>query len=242
MVAMMIPDWLVSKTGDDSPLPPGLRMSVDDNGPAFIYCLVDPETDEIRYIGKSIRPEERLMNHMNERSRCHRTHWLQSLKRRGLRPIQIILEIIDGGWPWQESERYWIAYGKRAGWPLTNGTDGGDGVPGLSGESKERMARTWVGRKHSDETKRKIGEKSRSRRHTAATRQKMSEAHSGRVIAWADKISQSLCKLTDSQIAEILDALAKGETVTSLAVKYGVHRTTLSKVKAGTYRRDFDGA
>lgn len=49
--------------------------------PVYIYGLTDPITEEIRYIGKSIRPTERLSNHCNEKSNCHRSNWIQSLKK-----------------------------------------------------------------------------------------------------------------------------------------------------------------
>ena len=61
----------------------------------YIYGLVDPETTEIRYIGKTIRPKERLQNHMNEVSNCHRSNWLQSLKRKGLK-AEMVIRIVTG--------------------------------------------------------------------------------------------------------------------------------------------------
>ena len=76
----------------------------------YIYALVDPETGEPRYVGKSIRPFERLRNHINEPpSKCHRSNWLQKLAARNLEPEIVILESVRGEWPWQESERYWIS-------------------------------------------------------------------------------------------------------------------------------------
>lgn len=202
----------------------------------YIYGLVDPESGLIRYIGKSIRPAERLQNHMNEISNCHRSHWLQSLKARGLRADMAILERIDGAYPWQHSERFWIAYGRANGWPLTNNTDGGDGVPGLSGPSKERMASTWIGRKHKPESIQKmVATKKATYRCSVETRKRMSEAHTGRDITWGDKLSIALRKLTEEQVEEIKRRFAAGERTTDLAKEYGVHRTTISKIKMGTY-------
>lgn len=203
--------------------------------PVFIYALVDPENGDIRYIGKSIRPEQRLQNHMNEVSNCHRSHWLQSLKRQALKPDLIILEEIRGAWPWQHSERYWIARGRREGWPLTNSTDGGDGVPGLPEETRKRMAAVWKGRKHTPEACKRIGDSKRGVVHSDATKAKMSVAHSGREIKWIGKISDSLRKLTNDQMVEITQARANGEKVQALADRYGVHRTTISKIATGTY-------
>lgn len=201
----------------------------------YIYALLDPETQEIRYIGKSIRPVERLTNHMNSRERCHRTNWLASLKKKGLRPELVILERIHGEWPWQFSERFWIAYGRKMGWPLTNGTDGGDGVVGISGESLHRMREAWKGRKHKPESLTLIGAASRRRKHSSETKARMSLAHRGRNITWGDTISAALRKLSESDVASIQNRLAAGELGIALAREYGVHRTTISKIKKGTY-------
>lgn len=203
--------------------------------PVFIYGLVDPLTDEIRYIGKTVRPKERLQNHMNEKSNCHRSHWLQSLKAQGLRPSMVLIEEVCGAWPWQESERHWIAYGRRHGWPLTNNTSGGDGVPDLPIETRRKMASTWLGRKHSDETKAKIGASSSFRCASELTRKKMSNAHSGREITWAEKIGEANRKFDAEAVLVIRDRLASGEKVVSLALEYGVHRGTITKIKKGIY-------
>lgn len=204
-------------------------------GTVYIYGLTDPETDEIRYIGKSIRPTERVNNHMNEKSNCHRSHWLQSLKAKGQWPGLVILEMINGAWPWQHSERHWIAYGRKMGWRLTNNTSGGDGVPDLPPETRAKMAAVWKGRKHSPETAEKLRQYRIGIKHTDETKAKMSKAHKGRKITWGDKITQATLSLTDVQVAEIKHALQNGAKVKDLAAQYGRHRVTISKIKMGTY-------
>jgi hypothetical protein len=204
--------------------------------PVYIYALLDPDTLECRYIGKSIRPVERVKDHMNDAGACHRVHWIQSLKSRGLVPDMVILERVSGEWPWQESERFWIAYGRSLGWPLTNNTVGGDGVEGLPAETRERMAAVWRGRKHSEETRRKIGASWAHRTVTGETRAKMSAAHSGRVITWGAAISEATRRLTPEQESNIRARLAGGAKVVDLATEFSMHRTTISKVKKGTYR------
>lgn len=201
----------------------------------YIYALVDPETGAYRYIGKSIRPKERLQNHMNETCECHRAHWLRTLRAKGLKPTIEILETVAPGDCWKQREIFWIARGRELGWPLTNNTKGGDGVSGLPPETRERMRLVWLGRKHSEETKRKVGAASSARRHTDETKALMSKAHSGRKILWIDKVAESLRKLDEQAIADIKARLDAGEKNKDLAAEYGVHRTTLSKVKMGTY-------
>lgn len=146
----------------------------------FIYALIDPDTQDIRYVGKSIRPRDRLTNHLNEKSPCHRTHWLQSLRRRGLRPILRLLDVLPLSGNWQAAERDWIARAREA-WPLVNSTDGGDGVVNLPAESRERMRKTWLGRKHRPETIAKLIEARRRRLpHSEETRAKVREKMLGR--------------------------------------------------------------
>jgi len=205
----------------------------------FIYGLVDPETMQIRYIGKTVNPEQRLASHCHEKSACHRSHWIQSLKAKGLKPSIVCIEEIRGDWPWQESERFWIALATRSGWPITNNTSGGDGVPDLPKEARERISSAWIGRRHSAESKKLIGIASSLRKHSVETREKMSNAHSGRDITWGDKLSASLRKLSDDDVSEIFRRLSNGEKVVDISSEYMVHRTTISKIKKGTYYDKF---
>lgn len=179
---------------------------------------------------------------MNDKSNCHRSHWLQGLKSNGLKPDMVILEEIRGSWPWQESERYWIKKGKSLGWPLTNNTSGGDGVPDLPKETRERMAQTWVGRKHKESTKKLISQKRKGLAvHSDEHKQYMSDIMKGRDITWGDKISESARKLSEEDIINIKKRLDDGERNKDLALEYGVHRTTLSKIKTGKYGLKYDG-
>jgi hypothetical protein len=210
---------------------------MEDVKPVYIYGLVDPETTAIRYIGKSIHPEERLRNHINEKYPCHRRNWIDSLKNKGLEPELIYLVKLEGNmiddWKWWE--RKWIAIAKRDGWPLVNETSGGDGVPDLSDDAKAKMIKTWTGRKHKPESIAKMAAASRGRRKTPEQKESMRKLMTGRKILWVDKVAESLRKLTPEDAEIIKIRLANGEKNCNLAKEYGVHRTTLSKIKMGTY-------
>ena len=53
-----------------------------------IYKLIDPITNEIRYIGLTFNElKQRLKSHCSEKSKSHKSNWIQSLRNKGLRPI-----------------------------------------------------------------------------------------------------------------------------------------------------------
>jgi hypothetical protein len=204
--------------------------------PTTIYGLYDPETDAIRYVGKTNQKlPKRLVAHCQEKRKCHRTNWIQQLVRRGLRPIIEPIETIFGEWPWQESEKWWIAEFKRLGANLTNNTSGGDGVPNLPAETRARMRLVWLGRKHSIESMEKMRRASTGRFCSQETRQKMSAKQRGRKITWVDKVAEGLRKLAPDDVFAIKEAFRNGEPNWKLAKRFGVHRTTISKIKMGTY-------
>lgn len=205
----------------------------------YIYGLTDPRTGELRYIGKSDRPVGRLANQMNEHSNTHRCHWLQSLRSAGLLPVQTIIDAVPAGDDWQTVERAYIIAARKDGHPLTNGTDGGDGVQGLSAESRARISATWVGRKHRPESLIRIGAASRGRRHTLAYREYMREIMAARVFTQThrDRIRLSQQRLSDDDVRAIRVSLATGERQRDIAARYGIHQGTVSNIARGvTYR------
>lgn len=206
--------------------------------PVFIYSLTDPFTGNVRYIGQSTHPKERLAAHCNEKSCCHRANWIKSVIRRGKRPLMEILEEIAPDADWQAAERWWIAHGRERGWPLTNGTDGGDGVPGLSPEIRQRIVAASTGRIPGPETRAKIGRSSRGRKHTDDHKKRMSLIMKDRVITWGDKLSRASRKLSDDQVREVRTLLASNMKSGKVAKKMGVHRDTITNIKFGRFYND----
>jgi hypothetical protein len=71
--------------------------------------------------------------------------------------------------------------------------------------------------------------------HSSGHKEAMRKKMTGRVITWGAKLSEALKKLTPEQCLDILKRTAKGEKVIHLAAEFGVHRTTISKVKRNQY-------
>lgn len=207
---------------------------------AYIYGLHDPRTGELRYIGKSIRPLERLGNHINERSDTHRGHWIAELTRLKLRPVLIIIDAVPADTDWQTIERIYIAAAREDGCRLTNSTDGGEGVVGLCAEARAKMATTWVGRKHSPQTLALMSANRRGRKHTPEWCQEMSKRFRGREFTpeWRQKIRKSVQKLTDTQVREIRRRLSAGESQYAIADLFGIHQGSVSNIYRGITYKD----
>jgi predicted GIY-YIG superfamily endonuclease len=94
----------------------------------FIYALLEPDSDDVRYIGKADNPKSRLSEHVNYRaeSRTYKSHWIQSLQKQGKNPKLVILEEVPVE-QWQEAERRWVAHYQEKGARLTNIHPGGWG-------------------------------------------------------------------------------------------------------------------
>lgn len=97
-----------------------------------IYCLCDPNTGEIRYVGKTKSSlTHRLKGHLSDvrRGRIYipRHKWIHGLISNGGLPTICLLEDVDEAY-WQEAEQFWIAYLRFIGCKLLNATAGGDGL------------------------------------------------------------------------------------------------------------------
>lgn len=144
----------------------------------FIYALCEPETLQIKYIGKSDQPQKRFYNHLNDRKTTHKVNWLNQLKSKALVPVLKILEEVSKK-DWEEREKYWISFYKNLGNNLTNSTNGGDGVP-FTQEIIAKISQSKLGHFVSEETRRKI---SKSKQNiTEELRKKLSDAHKGKPI------------------------------------------------------------
>jgi group I intron endonuclease len=140
----------------------------------FIYVLIDPITNEIKYVGKSDKPDRRFKKHLKEDKNTYKNNWIKSLTSIGQEPIMEIMdEVLFSEWSFWE--KYWISQLKSWGFKLTNLTEGGDGgnfgylvnkkisekLKGrvLTDEWKENISKSRKGKKLSEKTKNKLSEK-----------------------------------------------------------------------------------
>jgi hypothetical protein len=211
----------------------------------YIYALAEPGNGRVRYIGKSIRPLERLSNHRNDKSTCHRTNWIRLLASRGHNPVMGILDRLHPSQNWQAAERAWIKYGREAGWDLINETDGGDGVLNLSPEAKQKLSARFKGKPLSPEHAKKCGHP--GRKASPETKAKMSKAHKGRVftLEWRQKISDALRgrprkgrKITPDQAAEIKREVEVGGDRKEIAKRHGISTRTIWLITSGRWCRN----
>lgn len=112
----------------------------------LIYGLLDPRDRLIRYVGKSSSGITRAKQHLQPSRRAGENPdtntWLDNLTDDGAKYEIVVLDYVDDPlahsrdcWWWTginstalyDRERWWIAYGRASGWPLTNNADGGDG-------------------------------------------------------------------------------------------------------------------
>ena len=87
----------------------------------YIYKLIDPITDEVRYIGRTTDPEERLRSHIYQTNgNTDKDNWIIGLREVGKYPTMEIIETVthDGG----ARERHWIKSYLAKDTPLFNKT------------------------------------------------------------------------------------------------------------------------
>lgn len=91
-----------------------------------IYALTDPESGEVRYIGKANNAQKRLKAHLSETRRKTPLYcWIQSLRARGLVPGLKIIALCPSG-EWKNEEIKAINAERLINPKLLNIAEGGD--------------------------------------------------------------------------------------------------------------------
>lgn len=142
---------------------------------AYIYGLVDPRNQQLRYVGVTKAPERRRRAHRClQHTADRRASWLKALRKQGLKAEWFVIEEVDES-EWQEAERFWISYFRYIGAELFNHVDGGRGTLNPTAEVRAKISAKAKGRAMLEKTRLKISESLKGRIFSEAECKKHSE-------------------------------------------------------------------
>ena len=96
-----------------------------------IYCLIDPITEKIKYIGQTSKTlTQRLSQHLKSRSNKNKINWINFLKSQNKIPIIILMEDYLDKFNADIKEKEYIKRYRENGYDLFNLTSGGQGCYG----------------------------------------------------------------------------------------------------------------
>lgn len=152
----------------------------------YIYALVNPINDDVRYIGKSVNPSYRYKRHIrySKTEVSHKNSWITSLLNQGITPSMIIIDIVELN-SFEFWEQHYISLFKSWGFNLTNMTHGGENPPILKGDlnpAKRPEVRIALSIANTGKT------------HSAETRLKLSNAHKRNGIIPPNRKGQKMSK------------------------------------------------
>lgn len=111
----------------------------------YIYALLDPETKDTRYVGKSNNPQQRLLEHIRESfvSQTYKCKWVSKLVREGKLPELLILDKVSKDC-WSFWEIFYYKFYIELGCKLTNSCYPGGGVTKQSEEMLEKIRKPII--------------------------------------------------------------------------------------------------
>ena len=154
----------------------------------FIYTLSDPDTNIIKYVGKTVNIQKRFKEHSNinnTKANTKKDTWIKKLYKNNKTPKIDILDIVNEN-EWQYWEMYWISQLKQWGFELKNhgiGGEGGNNTP----ETRKKISNTVknkykngyisprVGKKHDSQQRKNISDGLKNYKPTKETIRKQSE-------------------------------------------------------------------
>ncbi|UWX62767.1 hypothetical protein [Deinococcus rubellus] len=160
-----------------------------------IYGLIDPRTQELRYVGKAQDMRHRYRRHISKHHLADNTYknrWIKSVLSEDLKPEMFLIErCIEESW--REAEVFWISYFRSIGCRLTNLAPGGEGTGGYKhselaranmAEAQRKIAHVHrensLGRRLSVEAKGKIRASKLGKERPAEVVEKIRVALTGR--------------------------------------------------------------
>lgn len=158
-------------------------METADTNNYFIYCLKDPISLEIRYIGFTSKTlKYRLSKHIdNAKYNKHNKrlcNWILKYLKLDLKPIIELIEVCNEN-NWIEREKYWIKYYSN----LLNISEGGDkNIINHTEETKQLLRMQKLGKKPSKETLEKRSKSLKGRIFSEEHKKKISESNKKRSL------------------------------------------------------------
>lgn len=141
-----------------------------------VYHFMDDSGCTV-YIGCSKDYETRIKQHLNKDRKKYNTWFYRWLNKQIAFEIPFFWDILEicTEENYKEREIYWIKEARECNIPITNLTDGGDGNNNqfFSKESIEKRAQKLRGRKHSEETKKRLSEMKKGKIVSQQTREKL---------------------------------------------------------------------
>jgi len=108
----------------------------------FIYTLIDPRNGQVKYVGKTVDPKDRLRRHIAIRldqpmTKCKQ--WIAQLLASGLRPLMSVIDTCKTS-DWESVEKMYIKKFRDSGVDITNIADGG-AMPSQTIEQRRNSAK-----------------------------------------------------------------------------------------------------
>lgn len=114
----------------------------------YIYILIDPLDNSIRYVGKTNNLKSRFRHEIHFANqypnKCHRNSWIKGLLNKNILPIQLVIDEVDNK-DWQFWEKHYISLYKSWGFNLTNHSLGGYGNDSVSDKTKKKISLALIG-------------------------------------------------------------------------------------------------
>lgn len=203
-----------------------------------IYTLSNPDTNEIRYVGKTVsKLEYRLALHISEAkkdvNKSHKNSWIISLLKQGLKPVIELLDEISYNRDWEWLEQYWISQMKSWNFNLINMTDGGDGNKNqkFSKETIEKRKLKIIGIPRSSYVRIKISNSHKGKKLSESTKEKLRIANLGKRYSKETKFKKS--KKGVYQYDKDNTLIAVYESLTEAIEKTGFFRGNISSACTG---------
>ena len=170
-----------------------------------IYTILDPRSEEVRYVGRTKNPNRRIREHLSDPCSEGLRRWFSELSGLGLKPIMRIIEWCQIS-EWMERESFWIASYRKTNTMLLNvcSSGGGPTDSDYSADVRAKMRAAQLGKRPSPETRAKMSaagrgrkyseemlQKRRGKKRTEEQKQRMSKAQRGNTKKRGWKAPQS---------------------------------------------------